>query len=307
VVGHSEGGIVAAHLAAANSHVTHVALLAGGGPTQLFDLLEQAARPRRADEPAGQIAARVRRLEAGWAGVRADPESADRLWLGHPHRRWSSFLKTSTQEGLLASRAAVFLAQGTADTSASVAGFEALRAELAARGRDVTAERLEGYDHAFRRPGSAPDDNDGMQELLRRVAGWFLEKSKPLAATVRQEQERLASTWDVVAVVIDGEDTPVAGALKGLHVVMTEDQRTVKAGTEVLAQGPYRIDPAARPREIDLTVTQGAFKGHVLLGIYEVDGDTLRVCLALKGGPRPTEMASKSGSGHTLTLHRKRR
>src|SRR5262249_40321581 len=34
VVGHSEGGIVAAHLAAAHPAVTHVAVLAGGGPTQ---------------------------------------------------------------------------------------------------------------------------------------------------------------------------------------------------------------------------------------------------------------------------------
>src|SRR5262249_8734654 len=51
-VGHSEGGIVAAHLAAVNPRVTHVALLAGGGPTQLFDLLELAAKPRRVGEPA---------------------------------------------------------------------------------------------------------------------------------------------------------------------------------------------------------------------------------------------------------------
>jgi erythromycin esterase len=307
VVGHSEGGIVAAHLAAANLHVTHVALLAGGGPTQLFDLLELAAKPRRADEPAEEAKARVRQVQEGWTGVRADPESADKLWLGHPYRRWSSFLRTSTQEGLLASRAAVFLAQGTADTSVSVAGFDALRAELTARGRDATAERLEGYDHAFHQPGSAPDSMDGMRDVLGRAAGWFLRKSEPLAAAVRSELKRLEGTWDVVAVVINGEDTPVAGPLKGLHVIMAGDQRTVKAGETVLAQGPYRIDPAARLREIDLTVTQGAYKGQVIQGIYDLDRDTLRVCLAMKGGPRPAEMVSKPDSGHTLTVHKRGR
>src|SRR5262249_11008654 len=38
VVGHSEGGIVAAHVVAENPLVSHVAVLSGSGPTQLFDL-----------------------------------------------------------------------------------------------------------------------------------------------------------------------------------------------------------------------------------------------------------------------------
>ena len=36
------------------------------------------------------------------------------------------------------------------------------------------------------------------------------------------------------------------------------------------------------------------------LGIYELDGDTYRYCLAPAGKPRPTEFASKEGSGHSL-------
>ena len=39
VIGHSEGGIVAAYVAAKLPKVTHVASLAGGGPTQLFDFV----------------------------------------------------------------------------------------------------------------------------------------------------------------------------------------------------------------------------------------------------------------------------
>jgi uncharacterized protein (TIGR03067 family) len=304
VVGHSEGGIVAAHLAAAEPRVTHVALLAGGGPTQLFDLLELAAKPRRRGEPAAEVEARVRRVREGWAAIRADPESADKLWLGHPHRRWLSFLKTSTQEGLLASRAPVFLAQGTADSAVSVTGFDALRAELMARGRDVTAERLEGYDHEFRPPGASPGSTDGFREILGRAADWFLQKSEPLAAEVRKELLRLEGNWEVVALVQDGDEKPLEGTMKGLTVVMAGEQRTLKAGATVFSQGSYRIDPAARPRAIDLTIGQGSHKGQVVRGIYDLDADTLRVCLAMKGGPRPTEMASKPDSGHTLIVHK---
>src|SRR5262249_45166784 len=49
VVGHSEGGIVAAHVVAENPLVSHVAVLSGSGPTQLFDLTELASHAQPAD------------------------------------------------------------------------------------------------------------------------------------------------------------------------------------------------------------------------------------------------------------------
>ena len=78
----------------------------------------------------------------------------------------------------------------------------------------------------------------------------------------------------------------------------------MRAGATVFSRGRYRIDPTTRPRMIDLTITQGAHRGQVVEGIYDFDGDALRVCLAMKGGPRPTEMVSKPDSGHTLTVHK---
>jgi pimeloyl-ACP methyl ester carboxylesterase len=178
VVGHSEGGIVAAHVAAADRQVTHVAVLAGGGPTQLFDLVELARQRSRPNEPPGAATARVDQFYKDWMKVFADPDNPDKLWLGHPYRRWSSFLRTSTLEGLLQSEARVYLAQGTTDKAVAVAGFDLLRAELAARGRDVTSERLEGYDHSFRKAGEPASSIDGMRDLLGRVVDWYLNEPK---------------------------------------------------------------------------------------------------------------------------------
>src|SRR4029077_13636086 len=90
---------------------------------------------------------RAQAIREGWARVLADPDRADRFWLGHPHRRWSSFLKSSTLEGLLATRALVLAAHGSLDQAVPVASFEVLRSELSGRGRDCTALRLEGRDH----------------------------------------------------------------------------------------------------------------------------------------------------------------
>lgn len=74
VIGHSEGGLVAARVAAEVSQVTHVASLAGGGPTQLFDLAEFQRQPRP-DDGTGDADRRVEFVYTEWAKIQKDPES----------------------------------------------------------------------------------------------------------------------------------------------------------------------------------------------------------------------------------------
>src|SRR5262245_27589441 len=108
VMGHSEGGIVAARVAAELPPVTHVASLAGGGPTQLFSLAELRARPQKGDGP--EDAARRRQaVYDEWAKIQADPESITKFWLAHPYRRWSTFLPHSLTTELLRTHARVYL------------------------------------------------------------------------------------------------------------------------------------------------------------------------------------------------------
>jgi erythromycin esterase len=298
-VGHSEGGVVAARLAA-DALVSHVAVLAGGGPTQLFDLVELAAQPRPSDRSAADARARVDAVHRGWAAVLADPDSADKRWLGHPHRRWSSFARTSTVEGLLASQAPVFAAHGTADKVVPAASFDVLRAELAARGRDLVALRLEGRDHDFRKADDTPADSRGLEEVFGRAAAWFAEKRSPIELAIQKDIERMQGTWRMVALNQEGEVQPLSGPLAQLQVVILGEQRTVQAGENVYAQARYRINPAADPPTIDVLVTRGSASGMTMLGIYQLNGNRLRVCLASHGRPRPRDFSPKAGSGHVL-------
>lgn len=170
-LGHSEGGQVVGHLAAVNASVTHVATLAGGGPTQLFDLIE-LARSGTFGLPQPTADERGAWLIDQWKQVLKDPDSADKFFLGHPHRRWTSFLRTSPIEGLVKSRARVFIAQGTADKAVRPASADVLYAELLARGRDVTYERVEGGDHGFMKDGS----REGWTATHRKAVEWYLER-----------------------------------------------------------------------------------------------------------------------------------
>ncbi|MFT3878090.1 MAG: alpha/beta hydrolase [Gemmatales bacterium] len=181
VLGHSEGAITASFVAAELPQVTHVAPLAGAGPTQLYSLAALAAEPRPGDKP-GDADQRREQMYEGLKKVLADPDSITSYWLGHPHRRWSSFLKHNSTELLLRSKAKVYLAHGTADSASYIGELDVLRAELAAHGRDFVVERLEGLTHSYTKPNAPPGPPQEMQALFGRILGWFLGK-QPDAAT----------------------------------------------------------------------------------------------------------------------------
>lgn len=172
LLGHSEGGQVACGVAAINPSVTHVAVMAGGGPTQLHDLI-QLARKGALYDPAMPPQERVDVLLSDWKKVLAEPKATNKFILGHTHLRWSSFLASSPIESLLKTKAKVFIAQGTADTNSLPESADVLYAEMLARGRDVTYERIEGADHAFVKEGDTT--GSGWSETNGKAIRWFLE------------------------------------------------------------------------------------------------------------------------------------
>jgi hypothetical protein len=134
-------GLVACRVAAMNAFVTHVASLAGGGPTRLFSMIELASAGdiyRDAGELPDQ---REAKLLSDWAAVMRDQDSTGEDFLGHPYRAWTSFATSSCMEELLRTKARVYIAQGTEDHNVAPVTFEIVRAHLLAHGRDVTADR----------------------------------------------------------------------------------------------------------------------------------------------------------------------
>lgn len=160
VIGHSEGGVLAARLARLDPAISHAAVLASPGPDPAEELIlwgEGRKRPRA--ETQGLI-----------ARIRAMPDSTTEIALGHPHRRWASFLVADPVVDLLASSARVFAAHGDADANWPVAAHDGLVARLRAGGREVTALRLPGADHSLNRPGQKPPE--GMIEVFRAIRDW---------------------------------------------------------------------------------------------------------------------------------------
>ena len=121
---------------------------------------------------------------------------------------------------------------------------------------------------------------------------------------LEKEGRKFQGTWTIESSETGGKAIP-PGELKGLIVIFEGDKHTVKKGEEVIQVGTQKLDPSKSPKAIDVTMTEGPNKEAVMLGIYEIDGDTLKVCFDAEGKKRPTEFKSAAGSQIFVNVHKR--
>ena len=78
----------------------------------------------------------------------------------------------------------------------------------------------------------------------------------------------------------------------------------VVAGPQVFLNARFSLDLTKSPHAIDYFNIDGAHKGKSQTGIFELSGDTLRICVSAPGQPRPSNFSSKSVDGRSFTTWR---
>ncbi len=121
------------------------------------------------------------------------------------------------------------------------------------------------------------------------------------AEAVKAELKRFAGTWKFVSMEFEGQAVPEA-SFKDSRMTCEGDRFTTKGAES--AKGTYSVDPTVTPKTIDISLTAGEGDGPkvTILGIYELDGDTYKICSGLPGKPRPTEFAAPKGSLRGLQI-----
>ncbi len=123
------------------------------------------------------------------------------------------------------------------------------------------------------------------------------------------DMERLQGAWKVASVVEDGkkEDEDVEkGTVWTFRDTTLKIRQTKGVVTEFYR---FKLDETTKPKSIDMVEWDKEFDDadERKEGVYSLDGDTLKICLSLTKGDRPTALASKEGSGYFLwTLKRDR-
>jgi uncharacterized protein (TIGR03067 family) len=109
----------------------------------------------------------------------------------------------------------------------------------------------------------------------------------------KADKEKLQGGWSLVAVEENGENQKVGeDSDKHMKLKIEGDKLHVSGAHEVAAA--CKIDSSKKPKEIDLTLMGGDIDGKVMKGLFELDGDTLKICIGTPDTPdRPTEFKSK--------------
>jgi uncharacterized protein (TIGR03067 family) len=113
----------------------------------------------------------------------------------------------------------------------------------------------------------------------------------------RAQDERLEGRWEAVSFIRDGKGE----RQKPGNIFLTIRGRvlTLKVGEEMW-KATIKAEVGRTPHAIDITYESGPDKGKTVRGVYEVRGDELRICHGDAAKQRPTEIASKKGSGYSV-------
>jgi uncharacterized protein (TIGR03067 family) len=122
------------------------------------------------------------------------------------------------------------------------------------------------------------------------------DKPSGKEADKKTDNEKLQGTWKVVSGESEGKEAPI-DELKQATWVFKGDKLIVTKATES-HESDYKIDPTQKPKTIDVTPRQGPEeeKDKTFPGIYQLDGDTLKLCMNGPDMERPTEFVTKEGT-----------
>jgi uncharacterized protein (TIGR03067 family) len=121
---------------------------------------------------------------------------------------------------------------------------------------------------------------------------------------IEKELKKFQGAWTFESVEGGGEKLS-ADLFKGMTVTFEGDKYSVKMGDMVVEAATLKLDASKSPKTFDSTVTDGPNKGKVYLAIYEISGDTLKVCFDPDGKKRPMEFKTAGGSQTTLVVHKR--
>ena len=143
-----------------------------------------------------------------------------------------------------------------------------------------------------------------------------LGMGSPLAATkaedppsrklAQEDLKKLQGTWECVSMEREGDPIP-AEQLKGTKVVYEDDLATLYRDGEVFRRGLITLDTAKTPRRVNTWDLNGPYADQTVPGIYEIDGDTLKLCFSRPNVDRPKEFTTKKEPGYLMVVYKRKK
>lgn len=139
------------------------------------------------------------------------------------------------------------------------------------------------------------------QRLLLFLAVASLIAADTPKDDVKKEQAKFEGTWTFVSGENNGT-VATAEELANYQLVVKGNEFIWKVGKEQLKATVKMLDPTTTPKIIDIEFAEGPLKG-VMEGVYQLDGDTMKLCLTQPDArKRPGDFSGKAGSNQILVV-----
>ncbi len=139
-----------------------------------------------------------------------------------------------------------------------------------------------------------------MRSLLFMPIFFLVGAAAPLPP-VSDDAKLIQGTWTVVSFDVGKEG--ISPDRKPTELVVKDDMLTVKSATRDEG-GTIKLNKTKKPKELDLTIKEGD-KTVPVFFIYELDGNSLKLCWRKPGGARPTAFTADGTDGY-MVLKRKK-
>jgi uncharacterized protein (TIGR03067 family) len=134
------------------------------------------------------------------------------------------------------------------------------------------------------------------------VATWAVAQTA--SVVVKQELEAQQGAWVTTSSIHEGEPAP-AELVKTITRIVDGDKVVWERNGKRFAGTRIELGANAKHKTLDVIPDGGPKRGERVLGIYKFDGETLIICMARSGDPRPTELKADKGSHRTLQTFRR--
>ena len=124
------------------------------------------------------------------------------------------------------------------------------------------------------------------------------------AGEAKDDSGPIQGSWQAVSGEIGGKPLPEA-AVKSTVLKLANGKYEVSAVAGRPDSGTYRLMSSAKPKRIDVILGVGPDAGKVLPAIYDLSGDSLKICYSLRGSNAPTEFKTAAGAFNYLLLYQR--
>lgn len=128
----------------------------------------------------------------------------------------------------------------------------------------------------------------------------------PPRQAARDDLKKLQGGWVCVAMEREGDEVP-ADNFKGSTALYEDDRVTLYRDGEVFRRGIVTLDPTSSPKKVNTWDLGGPYEDKTVPGIYEVDGDTLKICFSRPGADRPAEFTTKKAPGFLYCTYKRKK